>query len=76
MTFGEALESVKQGHAMRLPSWSEDVKIKLMSASESKEMTADYLYVESRFGRVPWKETMIELLSDDWEVETSTVTEL
>lgn len=68
MNFGEALEKVKLGYAMRLPGWSNDVKIKLMSASESKEMTADYLYVESRFGRVPWKETMIELLSEDWEV--------
>jgi len=31
-------------------------------------MTAPYLYVESRFGMVPWKETMIELFSDAWEV--------
>lgn len=31
-------------------------------------MTAPYLYVESRYGKVPWKETMIELFSEDWEV--------
>ena len=31
-------------------------------------MTAPYLYVESRFGRVPWKETMIELFSIEWTV--------
>lgn len=31
-------------------------------------MTAPFLYVESRFGRVPWKETMIELFSENWEV--------
>lgn len=31
-------------------------------------MTAPYLYVESRFGKVPWKETMIELFSKDWEI--------
>ena len=31
-------------------------------------MTAPYLYVESRFGKVPWKETMIELFSNEWEV--------
>ena len=31
-------------------------------------MTAPYLYVESRFGRVPWKETMIELFAENWEV--------
>jgi hypothetical protein len=33
-----------------------------------EQMTAPFLYVESRFGRVPWKETMIELFSEDWEV--------
>lgn len=33
-----------------------------------EQMTAPYLYVESRFGRVPWKETMIELFSEGWEV--------
>lgn len=68
MNFGEALEQVKQGKAMRLPQWNDDVSIKLMKAEDSKEMTADYLYVESRFGRVPWKETMIELLAENWEV--------
>ncbi|EOQ01307.1 hypothetical protein IKC_06264 [Bacillus cereus VD184] len=31
-------------------------------------MTAPYLYVESRFGRVPWKETNIELFAENWEV--------
>lgn len=33
-----------------------------------EQMTAPYLYVESRFGRVPWKETMIELFSEEWEI--------
>jgi hypothetical protein len=31
-------------------------------------MTAPYLYVQSRFGKVPWRETMIELFSEEWEV--------
>lgn len=53
---------------MRLPQWQDDVKIKIMWPSETSEMTAPYLYVESRYGRVPWKETMIELFSNDWEV--------
>jgi hypothetical protein len=109
MKFGEAFEQVKQGKAMRLPSWKEDVKIRcanipanvagkeevlccictdvgpvtigrdLTDREEStlkeivatrihEQMTAPFLYVESRFGRVPWKETMIELFSEDWEV--------
>ncbi|XRE42363.1 hypothetical protein ACIVBQ_000567 [Tenacibaculum discolor] len=68
MVFGEAFEQVKKGKSMRLPQWSEDVKIKAQYPDENSKMTAPYLYVESRFGNVPWKETMIELFSDKWEV--------
>lgn len=68
MNFGEAFEQVKKGMAMRLPSWSPDVRIRAQYPDENSKMTAPYLYVESKFGRVPWKETMIELFSEDWEV--------
>jgi hypothetical protein len=68
MNFGEAFEQVKVGKAMRLPQWPEDVKIKAQFPDENSKMTAPYLYVESKFGMVPWKETMIELFSEDWEV--------
>lgn len=64
--FGIALEAVKKGKGMRLPKWSEDVVIRCQFPDEHSKMTAPYLYVESRFGRVPWKETMIELMSDEW----------
>ena len=64
MNFGKAFEEVKKGKAMRLPQWSKDVVIK----DENSKMAAPYLYVESRYGRVPWKETMIELFSEEWEV--------
>lgn len=68
MVFGEAFEAVKNGHGMRLPQWSEDVVVRAQFPDEHSKMTAPYLYVESRFGRVPWKETMIELFSDKWEI--------
>lgn len=68
MNFGEAFESVKKGGAMRLPQWQPDVLIRAQYPDEHSKMTAPYLYVESRFGKVPWKETMIELFSDRWEV--------
>ena len=68
MNFGNAFEEVKNGKAMRLPQWKEDVKIKAQFPDENSKMTAPYLYVESRFGCVPWKETMIEIFSKDWEV--------
>lgn len=67
-TFGEALELVKKGRGMRLPQWSPEVVIRAQYPDEHSKMTAPYLYVESRFGKVPWKETMIELFSNDWVV--------
>lgn len=68
MSFGDALKLVKRGLGMRLPQWKEDVVIRAQFPDEHSKMTAPYLYVESRFGCVPWKETMIELFSEDWEV--------
>lgn len=68
MNFGEAFEQVKKGKFMRLPSWADDVMIKAQFPDKHSKMTAPYLYVESRLGIVPWKETMIELFSDKWEV--------
>ena len=68
MNFGEAFEQVKNGKGMRLPQWKDDVVIRAQYPDEHSKMTAPYLYVESRFGRVPWKETMIELFSDEWEI--------
>ena len=68
MSFGDALKLVKRGMGMRLPNWKPDVVIRAQFPDENSKMTAPYLYVESRFGRVPWKETMIELFSEEWEV--------
>lgn len=71
-SFGKALEEIKElGYngeefAMSLPKWSDDVVIKVQRPDEYSKMTAPYLYVESRFGRVPWIPTQIELMSDEW----------
>lgn len=67
MTFGQAFEGVKSGKSMRLPHWSPEVVIRARYPDEHSKMTAPCLYVESRFGCVPWKETMIELFSEQWE---------
>lgn len=69
MSFGKAFEIIKNSSkAMRLPHWKEYVKIRVQRPDLGSKMTAPYLYVESRFGCVPWKETMIELFSDEWEI--------
>lgn len=72
MNFGKAFEQLKLENGskfgMRLPNWSADVVIKAQYPDAHSKMSAPYLYVESRFGRVPWKETMIELFAENWEV--------
>lgn len=68
LPYGVALEKVKKGKGMRLPDWNPDVVIRAQYPDEHSKMTVPYLYVESRFGRVPWKETMIEIFAENWEV--------
>ena len=67
--FGLALTIIKDTNlGMRLPHWKKDVVVRVQKPDKNSKMTAPYLYVESRFGKVPWKETMIELFSNEWEI--------
>lgn len=66
MDIGHAIAGLREGRAIRLPFWGADVKIKIQLPDENSKMTAPYLYVESRFGVVPWVITQIEILSNDW----------
>ena len=71
LNFGVAFDTIKgsvKELGMRLPHWKDDVVIKIQTPDDNSKMTAPYLYVESRFGRVPWKETMVELFAENWEV--------
>lgn len=68
LSFGRALCALRQGIAVRLPHWKPDVRIMLQVPDEHSKMTAPYLYVQSRFGCVPWNPTQVELLSEEWEV--------
>lgn len=66
-TFEAALSAVKNGHGMRLPHWKEDVVVRCHRPKIGvSKMTHPYLYVESRFGKVPWKETFVEMFADNW----------
>lgn len=73
MSFGRAFNFInnpvtKDKMGMRLPHWKEDVVVRIQFPDENSKMTAPYLYVESRFGRVAWIPTQIELFSKDWVV--------
>lgn len=67
-TFGCVLAALKEGRAARLPHWQPDVRIMLQVPDEHSKMTHTYMYVQSRFGCVPWNPTQVELLSEEWEV--------
>lgn len=70
LSFGQALVSLidfEQADGIRLPHWKEDVIVKVHHPLESDDMTHPYLYVESRYGTVPWKETVVEMFSRNWE---------
>jgi len=66
--FGWALSQLRKGNTVGLPYWSPDVFLKLQVPDENSKMTAPYIYVTSRYGKVPWVATQIEMLSLDWEV--------
>ena len=68
MRFGLALDELITGKCsgIRLSQWGEDVVIRMQSPDKHSKMTHPYLYVESRFGMVPWKETMVEMFNEQW----------
>lgn len=68
MKFSEAFEEAQKGKGMRMRQWNDDVVVRVQSPDKYSKMSAPYLYVDSRFGRVPWISTNIELFSDNWEV--------
>lgn len=73
MSFGRAFNHInnpitKDKMGMRLSHWKEDVVIRIQFPDEDSKMSAPYLYVESRFGRVPWMPNQIEIFSRDWVI--------
>ena len=69
MRYGQAFDTITTTtKGMRLPQWQPEVVIRCQNPDEHSKMTHPYLYVESRFGRVPWIETVVEKFSDKWEI--------
>lgn len=72
VTFGTALDTIQKDPTstlgMRLPAWKSDVVIRVQHPDKNSKMTHPYLYVQSRFGCVPWKETVVEMFADDWQI--------
>lgn len=66
MTFGEAFEHMKWSGKVKLPDWKDDVYISIQNVDKNSKMTHMYMYVTSRFGKVPWLPTQVEIFREDW----------
>ena len=70
MDFGDVVKKMKyRGGRFARAGWNgKNMYIELQVPDEHSKMTSPYLYVDSRFGKVPWKETFPEMFDCRWEV--------
>ena len=68
--FGDVVKKMKcRGGRFTRAGWNgKNMYIELQRPDEHSKMTSPYLYVDSRFGKVPWKETFPEMFDCRWEV--------
>ncbi len=69
VSFGDALKAMLNNRAVVLPYWSDDVHLFIQKPDKNSKMTHPYIYVTSRFGKVPWVATQVELLSTEWMIK-------
>ena len=78
MTFGEALELMKQGKKLRRSGWNgKGIWVGLHEQQDSDDMGA-YIYIDTTGlqtdnpdapkSRVPWLASQTDVLASDWEV--------
>ena len=79
MDFGNAIRELKNGKSLYRKGWNgKGICIRLMNASDSKDMTQDYIYIDTTGlktnnrdapkSMVPWLASQTDMLADDWEV--------
>jgi len=79
MNFGDAIELMKQGKAVRRAGWNGvGIFIKIQTPDEGSANTLPYIYIDTRQlktnnpkapkGRVPWLASQTDMLSEDWAV--------
>lgn len=79
MDFGNAIIALKKGKSLYRKGWNgKGICIRLMKASDSLDMTQDYIYIDTTGlktdnrdapkSRVPWLASQTDLLANDWEV--------
>lgn len=69
MTFGEAIESLKAGHAVNRKGWNgKGMSLRLQMPDAHSKMGRPYIYITGTDGlNVPWLASQTDMLADDWE---------
>ena len=79
MTFGWALNCLKQGKAVARKGWNgKGIYIKLQTPDVNSKMTLPYIYIVTNGlvtdnpnapkGTVPWVASQTDMLAEDWEI--------
>ena len=79
MTFGWALNCLKQGKAVARKGWNgKGIYIKLQTPDVNSKMTLPYIYIVTNGlvtdnpnapkGTVPWLASQTDMLAEDWEI--------
>lgn len=79
MDFGNAIRELKNGKSLYRKGWNgKGICIRLMKASDSLDMTQDYIYIDTTNlktenrdapkSKVPWLASQTDMLANDWEV--------
>ncbi len=79
MTFGEAIEAMKEGKKVVREGWNgKGIFIELQRPDEHSKMTHPYIYIDTTGlqtdnpaapkDRVPWLASQTDMLSEDWVV--------
>lgn len=79
LTFGSALQLLKQGDKVARKGWNgKGIFIELQTPDENSKMTFPYIFIDTTGletenpdapkSRVPWVASQTDLLSDDWVI--------
>ena len=70
MTFGGAVEALKEGLAVERDGWNgKGMYLELQVPDEDSKMTLPYIYMSTVQGDlVPWLASQTDILANDWHV--------
>ena len=77
MTFGDAIESLKQGFKVAREGWNgKGIFLELQVPDENSKMSSPYIYIDTTGlqtdnvnapkSRVPWLASQTDMLGEDW----------